>query len=175
VAADTPPQPAPTKRRSSLADERERTYLALHRVADVDAVHDLVLRHGPDVLARELPYLIIATRNRLRDSLRQADARQRRETHIAAGSTPATDPAAEVERTWARDRLISALARLSDADVIVLWRHAEGFDDRSVITELEAKGLVDTGLTEVALRKRRQRALERARTLLTDDDARDLL
>jgi len=60
--------------------------------------------------------------------------------------------------------LLDALSVLDDADVLAVWRHAEGVADDLIATEIAAA----TGqqMSLATIRQRRARALDRVRTML---------
>jgi hypothetical protein len=146
-------------------DSRRRRYEKVRQVVDQDALHDLVARHGPAILDREFPYLVVAARNQLRSRLR----RLRRELSTAHDDDQIADEADPLAVTLSHATfrtLLEALARLDDRDVLVLWRQAEGVQDQEVAAEWDARGFLPANPTGDALRKRRERARHRLRQIL---------
>jgi hypothetical protein len=148
-------------------------YRQLREVADPDAVQDLVARHGPAILDRSLPYLVVSARNEQRGRARKASAR--REVSYAAPPdqqlTPRTwDPLARVASNDQLRRVLEALASLDDRDVLVVWRRAEGVTDDEIRAEWDARGFMPPHPNDDAIRKRRERARARLRTMLGEVD-----
>jgi hypothetical protein len=73
-----------------LSDRQRARYAELLRVTDPDALHDLLVRRGPEILDRDLPYLVVAARNQLRGKMRRG---------AASHEIPSTDVGAT--RPWA--------------------------------------------------------------------------
>ena len=62
-------------------------YERLSEIADQDAVHDLLVKYGPEILDRSLPYLVVAARNRVRSRLRSGAGRYEEATMSEATVT----------------------------------------------------------------------------------------
>jgi hypothetical protein len=156
----------PAARPDRLA-QRANVYDKLRHVVDEDALHDLISRHGPAILDREFPYLVVAARNQVRGRLRRR-AREVALTDEASASLVDTgaDPETSVTRKISLQSLVDAMAESDDTDVLLLWRQAEGVPDDEVIAEWVARGLVSQGFSRAALRKQRQRARARLRETL---------
>ena len=143
----------------SLAD-RETTYRALIAASDLESLHDLIARKGPEVLDLPFPYLVVAARNRLRDSLR------RKVHEVPLGSeegsvTPAPSVWDPLEVALAKDELrrtLETLARMDDRDVLVVWLAARGVADEKIVAEWDSLGFEPRHPTLSAIRKRRERA-----------------
>src|SRR5688572_11941343 len=102
----------------------QAVYEAAVARADIDAVHDLIARHGTAILDRGLPYVLVAARNRIRDTQRQAG--RRREHPFPAGEPvdprqPIDDALGALKLSTAEERLARALDRLGDREVVLLW------------------------------------------------------
>jgi hypothetical protein len=163
---------------SSLAGQRIAHYRELLAASDADSVHDLVVRHGPEILDRDLPYLIVAARNQLRSEMRRGSSRY---------DTPVSEPPQEttvegsawdpLARVMAHERLrelAEAMAGLDPRDVLVLWAHAAGHSDAEIIEQWNRLGFSPLGPTAVAIRKRRERAGQLVRDRLSRPSATDL-
>lgn len=150
---------------AGIEETRRRVYERLRRVADEDSVHDLVARYGPEILDRDLPFLIVAARNQLRSRMRRAHSEQ-----LALQVPDAADPRGDAFDVATGqigvDALLSALARLDPRDTLLLWRVAEGVPDQEVADEWDARGLLPSNPSPAALRKRRERARARLRETL---------
>jgi DNA-directed RNA polymerase specialized sigma24 family protein len=150
---------------ADVEETRRRVYERLKNVADEDAVHDLIARHGPQFLDRDLPFLIVAARNQLRSRLRRAHRE-----HLALQMPDLADPSGDAyDAATGRigvDALLSALARLDPRDTLLLWRFAEGVPDKEIAAEWEARQLKPSNPSAAALRKRRERAREKLRSML---------
>ena len=148
------------------ADGVSQVYRAVSRRADLDALHDVIVRHGLEALAWDVPYLVVAARNQTRS---RARTDSRRATPVAEVPEPPEaaldDPLDLAVQGDMRRRLLLALAQLPDEDVIVVWYHANGYSDREIQQGLVGRG-ASADLTVEAIRKRRQRAHERLRSLL---------
>ncbi|HEX3391569.1 MAG TPA: hypothetical protein VHS55_03310 [Solirubrobacteraceae bacterium] len=155
------------KRRKGLDDRRLAHYRALLASADADAVHDLIVRHGAEILDRDLPYLVVAARNQLRSSKRSGPERydtpmgELPERPTAEGSI--WDPLARIAAHEGLLALARSLAELDARDVLVLWSHAAGHSDAEIVAQWDRLGFSPPNPTEVAIRKRRERAGQRLR------------
>lgn len=148
------------------AEGGSEAYRAASRTADLDALHDVIIRHGLEALAWNVPYLVVAARNQARS---RARTDSRRATSVADVPEPPEaaidDPLDLAVQGDRRRELLLALAQLPDEDVIVVWYHAKGYSDREIRQGLLSRG-ASPGLTIEAIRKRRQRVHERLRSLL---------
>ncbi len=159
-----------SKRPDGLDDRQLAHYRALLASTDADAVHDLIARHGPEILDRDLPYLIVAARNQLRSELRRPSRRHVVLTSAAPEQPTAEgsiwDPLARVTADESRRALLLALAELDPRDVLVLWSRAAGRTDAEVAAQWDQLGFSPPNPSETAIRKRRERAGERLRKQL---------
>ncbi len=136
------------------------------RRADLDTVHDLIARYGPEVLERGLPYVLVAARNRARDLHRQAARRQDRTLDglDPPESLDAEDDARTALRlTGLSSKLIQALGELSEPDAVLLWEGARGSSDSAIALEFVERGWDLTPASRATIRKRRERATARLR------------
>lgn len=138
------------------------TYTKLLRAADHDSLHELIARHGVEILDRSLPYLFVAARNQLR-------SRQRRE-RVRAHSREVDESASSIWNPWDRlvdrealRRLAEAISSLAPEDRLLLMRKAEGATYAEIIEEWDQLGFSPIHPSAETLRKRRQRLLEKLR------------
>jgi len=145
-----------------LDQGRIAKYQRLREVADPDAVHDLVGRHGIEILDRTFPYLVVAARNR-----RIAAYRRNSKDYLVrdipdrATGVDSQDPLAAILEDATLSKVLEAMALLDDRDVLVLWRSAEGVSDEEIRVEWNLRGFNPPWPTTEALRKRRERARQR--------------
>jgi DNA-directed RNA polymerase specialized sigma24 family protein len=135
------------------------------RRADLDTVHDLIAKHGPGILQRGLPYLLVAARNLARDRHRQA--RRRHESSIdnidVPDPTDGGDVQAALRLTALSSRLVEALGALGERDAVLLWEGARGSSDEAIAREFVRRGWDSQPASRAAIRKRRERATARLR------------
>ena len=154
---------------NELDAERLSTYQRLREIADPDDVHDLLVRYGPGILDRGLPYLVAAARNRLRSRLRRGYSRFEVPTQDPLPDQPTSrvwDPLTRLVASEQLTKLLSALASMDNRDVLVVWRHAEGVADEEIRAEWDARGFQPRTPSAESIRKRRERARETLRNLL---------
>jgi len=147
--------------------DRVGLYRKLSRLTGLDALHQLIAAHGPEILDKGLPYLLVAARNWKRSALR------RRAAHVEVSvpdldHLPSSlwDPFRQLEQKESLRAVLGALAELDDQDVLVVWRHAEGHSDEEIRREWNALGFEPRDPSVEYLRKRRQRARESLRETL---------
>jgi hypothetical protein len=133
---------------------------------DRDALHSLIATHGAKILDKGVPYVLIAARNWQRSAHRRVEAHP--EVPVTEVTEPVSlwDPFQEIERKESLRALTTALSQLDDQEVLVVWRHAEGYTDLQIQREWDALGFEPRTPSEEYLRKRRQRAREHLKTLL---------
>lgn len=163
------PQPKPERDESTKAVQtidRLELYRRLSRIIDMDALHSVIARHGAEVLDKGLPYVLIAARNWRRSDHRRNSAHP--EVPVADAPEPASlwDPFQELAQSRSLSRLTSALASLADEDVLVVWRHAEGYTDTEIQKEWDELGFEPRTPSDAYIRKQRQRARARLKELL---------
>jgi hypothetical protein len=144
--------------------QRDR-YQELLSIADGDALHDLLVRHGPEILDRDLPYLVVAARNQVRSRSRRGAAKYERPSEDVGADAEADSLWDPVARAMAHEGLRELLAELGDLDprdVMVLWSHAAGRTDHEIAAEWDKLGFKPRGPSLESIRTRRARA----RTLL---------
>jgi hypothetical protein len=157
-----------TPNRPQLLDERQLAhYRVLLESTDADSVHDLIVRQGPEILDRDLPYLIVAARNQLRSRMRRGpehyDVPTSEVPATATGEGSIWDPLARATTHETLRELALAMANLDPRDVLVLWSHANGHSDAEIVAEWDQLGFKPSSPTYVAIRKRRERAVQRLR------------
>lgn len=142
-----------------------RTYHSVAPHVDRDDLHDALAARGPDLLKEDIPYIIRACRWKRIDRAR----RHSREAELPGGGDLDDNYLARVEDAFellvADARMVelrSALARLSDVDLCVVWKTADGDDDYTIAQRLNVS--VDV------VRQRRSRAVGRLRDLLRKSD-----
>lgn len=153
-----------TKAPQSL--DRIELYRKLSRIADLDALHSVIAAHGAEVLDKGLPYVLIAARNWRRSDHRRSAAHP--EVPVTDAPEPASlwDPFQELAQNESLRRLTSALAELADEEVLVVWRHAEGYTDGEIQQEWDALAFEPRTPSVEYIRKRRQRARARLKELV---------
>jgi hypothetical protein len=150
---------------AGVADNTQ-VYRQLSRIADKDALHSLIAKHGPEILEKGLPYVLIAVRNWQRSAFRARTAHREVAADEAPEPSSIWDPVEELYHKKSLQQLAVALGELDDEDALVLWRHAEGYSDAEIRKEWDKLGLSPQNPAEEYLRKRRQRARERLRNIL---------
>lgn len=146
--------------------DRAELYRKLSRISDIDALHSLIAAHGAEILDKGLPYVLIATRNLRRSEHRRSVAHSDVTAASIQGPVSLWDPYQQLEHTESLQRVTSALSELDDEDVLVVWKHAEGYSDTEIQQEWDVLGFEPRAPTVEYLRKRRQRARERLKKLL---------
>lgn len=142
-----------------------QTYRAVANAVGTEALHELIARRGPEVLAMGVPFLIRACRWRAVDHAR----RTRRELPIDEVTDPlllvAFDSVYESALAGERHRaLAEALADMQDRDVLNLWGRAHGATDEEIAAALSGGEPVSID----TVRQRRLRAIKHLRMLLRD-------
>lgn len=140
-------------------------------MSDSDALHDLLVRHGPGILDRDLPYLVVAARNQKRSTLRRGAARFETpspDVHIDEQRS-LWDPLARVMADEALGQLLSALASLDPRDVLVLWSNAAGQSDAEIASQWDSLRFDPPNPSIESIRKRRQRARARLQERIDRD------
>lgn len=142
-----------------------RLYEDAARRADLESLHECLVRYGPTLLERGLPYALVAARSRLRDRARRdrRDIFDRDEFETAASSWQDPFERLCTDRQFAA--LLEALATLPVEDALSVWRHAEGHSDDQIAHELNALR-ERSPLSGAAVRKKRSRTLVRLRRVM---------
>jgi hypothetical protein len=171
VAPTEPPQDRDPGEIGGLKRDQFEKYKKLRRMVDNDAVQDLLERHGPKILDRSFPYLVVAARNRLRDRSRRGASRFETSTALLpdVGEKSQTwDPLTKVIGQENLQRLVAALSDMDDRDVLVVWRNVEGVPYSEIRSEWDARGFQPPSPSVQTLRKRNERALSKLRLQLAD-------
>ena len=163
----TPDRPGPADEPPTT--DRLALYQKLRRIADPDALHQVIAAHGPGILDKGLPYILIAARNWQRSAHRRTVAHP----EVPLSDLPAEpssgsiwDPFERLAQKQGLRALADALAHLEDEDFLVVWRHAEGESDVAIQQEWDKLGFRPASPSVEYLRKRRQRAREQLRQRL---------
>lgn len=152
-----------------LSDEQRLRYAQLLEVSDPDALHDLLVRHGPEILDRDLPYLVVAARNQRRSSLRRGAPRHEMpspDVREIEQERSLWDPLATVLADERLNELVTALGELDRRDLFVVWGHAAGRNDAEIAAEWDQLQFDPPRPSLGAIRKRRQRARTQLRKRL---------
>ena len=159
-------RPGEGYKKTAQTIDRIELYRELSRITDLDALHSVIAAQGAEILDKGLPYVLIAARNWRRSAHRRSLAHQ--EIAVTDAPEPASvwDPFQELAQNESLARLTSALSELADEDVLVVWRHAEGYADSEIQHEWDELGFEPRTPTMEYLRKRRQRAREQLKDLL---------
>jgi len=159
-----------TRRRGrEWTEERRQLYVQLlDERLDADALHQLLVDKGTDLLDASVPYLVVAARNRARSTAR----RERRRADLESAATSQTrpsvfDPADIVAARQELSAVIVELGRLDPAYSWPLWWHAGGFSDDDIVELWNDAGFEPRNPSPAAIRKRRQRARSDLRSRLT--------
>jgi hypothetical protein len=144
-----------------LSADQSMRYAELLRVSDADALHELLLRHGPAILDRELPYLVVAAGNQRRSMARRgAASHEIPTTDIGAdeGAHSLWDPLASAIAREGFGELLTALGDLDPRDLLVLWSHAAGASDTEIAAQWDELQFNPPSPSIESIRKRRERA-----------------
>ena len=142
---------------------REEEYEKIAQHISRDELHDQIARRGLEVLDRGVPYVVQAARWRRIDAARRS-SRERPLESEPAEPEQIMNPFEAAAASEERRMLADALAVFPDADVLAVWRHAEGVSDHEIANEIAA--LDRTEVSPGGVRMRRMRALGKLRQLL---------
>lgn len=147
-------------------DSISRYRLLLQRMSesDADSLSELLVRSGLHILDRDIPYILVALRNRTRDRVR----RERRGEELAEalaqpGPIDAVDPAAIVAGRDELQGVLAAMELLEERDRCLLWWHAAGLTDEEIRHRWVAAGFQPSAPSTAMLRQRRARARDHLR------------
>ena len=144
-----------------LSEKRRGVYELLRGVSDADALHDLIVQHGPEILDQPIPYLVTAARHRRISNWRHAGMNSAPLGPGVDRPSPRAsfwDPAERVAADEELRQVLSALTEMDDRDVLVLWRHVQGASDDQILDEWKSLGFDPSNINIAAIRKRRSRA-----------------
>lgn len=145
-----------------LWQKRVEAYRELRRITDEDALHDVIERLGPEVLDRDLPYLLVVVRNRTRDRMRSQTRRDRREQVVSAAHPGSVlDPLEAVLADEGLSEVLLQLSTLDERDGWLVWWASQGHSTRELQSLWGAAGFEPENPTEAMIRKRLSRARER--------------
>lgn len=135
---------------------RRKTYEALLRARDPDAVHELIVREGPEILDQDIPYLLVAARHQAISSHR----RQERDVELTpmlveTATSSLWDPFERASEHETLGQLARALGELPLVDALIVWLTATGVDDAEIEIRLKQLG---ESISPGAIRLRRHRA-----------------
>jgi DNA-binding CsgD family transcriptional regulator len=164
VIADASPR-ASARIRAWNDTRNLNVYESVIPYVDREDLHEVLAARGPDFLGEDIPYIIQACRWKQLDRLR----RRSRESVFYAEEKVlgivGDDVMARVETAFEvmvadtrLRQLRSALAQLSNVDIHIVWKTAEGDDDHTIARRLHVS--VDV------VRQRRSRAIGRLRELV---------
>ena len=156
----------PDEDSSSVVDTDQATldYVRLSKAVSKDELHEQIARKGLSVLSRGIPYVVQAARWQRIDKARR-DARALPLETDLPDTGQMVGPFDATMADEARRDLLEALTDLPDADVLAVWRHAEGWSDDEIALAIEELG--GGRLTSAGVRKRRERALARLRSRMS--------
>src|SRR5579884_3245439 len=107
--------------RPPLSDVQAQVYRDAGGRVGLEAIHWLIARHGPGILDRGLPYVVVAARHEAAGIARRAATRR----EVPAGDLPEPpslwDPLARIEEDDELREVLSALSELDDRDMVVIW------------------------------------------------------
>jgi hypothetical protein len=129
---------------------------------DADALHQLLVEKGPSLLDAQIPYLVVAARNRNRSVDRRDRRRAVLEERLIESDTVlkpfVNDPADLVVERAELDDAMVVLGSLDARYSWPLWWHAAGFSDDEIIELWNDAGFEPPNPSAAAIRKRRERA-----------------
>lgn len=146
--------------------DRYRQLRARLSDTDLESLSELLVSAGLEVLDRDVPYVLVALRNRTRDRVRRERRGQElaASSFVSAGPLDAADPAAIVASRAEFKTVAAAMELLDERDRWLLWWHAAGLTDEEIRVRWKAAGFVPAAPTTAMLRQRRARARARLRT-----------
>jgi hypothetical protein len=143
-----------------LSPDDRAVYERVAQTGDVDGLHTLIARYGTAILRRGVPYVLIAARNRDRDSIRRQ--RARREVPLLPESDGSTtslwDPGETISHREDLRAVLDAMATLDPKDAFLIWAAARGDSDSNVSDQWSALGFEPSAPSGAYMRKRRERA-----------------
>ena len=139
-------------------------YRELLRASDADAVHDLVIRHGPEdprarpPISRGRRTQPVAKRRAARGGAGRYEIPSPNVPEPATAEGSIWDPVARVIADEGLRELAGALGELDPRDVLVLWGRAASRSDEEIAAEWDRLGFTPSSPSAAAIRKRRERA-----------------
>lgn len=137
-------------------------------LTDEESVHDVLVREGPQILKKGLPFLITAARWRKKDRIRKTQRNMQREVptdqiDLARANPSIWDPYQLVTKNEVLHVVLDELSKLPDEDVLSVWDHFMGYSDKEIKKKWKQLSLLPKDPSLELIRKRRQRALEALR------------
>jgi DNA-directed RNA polymerase specialized sigma24 family protein len=148
-------------------------YRALSGIKDLDALHDLIASRGLQVLRSPFPYLVVAARRRGIDRWRRTSREDLLAEPDSVGPSQSSLFADPMELVVANDELartLRALASMDDRDVLVVWLAALEHSDSEIASIWDELEFAPRHPTLSAIRKRRQRARQDLRKLISSTE-----
>lgn len=166
-------RPLPVDLEQLLLEARWVRSLALHLARDSDGADELIqdtwmraLDQPPRKGGAPQAWLAQVMRNLIRGKARSESRRKRREDLVAAQSLEPQSTSASLERAQLQDRLVREVQRLDpETRALIVLRYYENRSSRVIAQEL--------GVSDVVVRKRLQRGLQRLRDRLRSEYERD--
>lgn len=160
---------------AAMPDWRTRArvakYQTLRSLVDEDSLHDVIATNGIEILDAEIPYLLVAARNRLRRSWRATSRAAERLDLAVDVERPQSmfDPADAILRNEAAADLLRAISTLREEDQHVLWWSAAGMSTEEMVSRWAEAGLDAPAPSAQALRQRLHRARRRVVAALASE------
>lgn len=172
--SDSPSDPRVATPNDERLSDRYRQLRARLSETDLESLSDLLVSAGLEILDRDVPYVLVALRNRTRDRIRREQRGQElaATSSAVAGPLDAADPAAIVASRSELEAVVSAMDQLEERDRWLLWWHAAGLSDDEIRLRWEAAGFTPPTPSRAMLRQRRARARDRLRQASGHDSQR---
>jgi len=133
---------------------------------DRDSVHDLVSKHGPEILERDFPYLLVVARGLRKSRVRRSARRFSLLEQYLEREPSRFDPMDLAVVDDELRRTLENLVSLSELDALIVWLFATGYSDAEIQLKLPER-FGELSLDQI--RKRRSRAREELRRLANAD------
>lgn len=137
---------------------------------DEDALHQLLIERGPELLDASIPYLVVAARNRsistVRRDHRRVELEEERSSFEAHSGPLAIDPADAVIAHNELAAVVRALGQMDPKLSWPLWWHAAGYTDQEISELWNDAGFLPRDPSSASVRKRRERARRQLRGLV---------
>lgn len=159
-------QPSITKK------EQTPSPLSVYRraiqIMEQDSVHDAIVKGGIEILQKGIPYVVVASRWQKLKKFRKKSAQDLPITNEESIIAPPSiwDPFEQVSQNEVLKIITDSLADFSDEDIIAVWGHAEGRSDKEILQIWIDQKLGPPNPKLSLIRKRRERALKRLRSIL---------
>ncbi len=153
---------------SSESNSQADIYRDLIKTRSVreDSIHEMINRHGVEILDRDFPYLIAVAKG-LRRSADRTARRRRLLLELKSSRARSTyDPLNEVTTREDLRATLEALAELPDIDATMLWWHALGYSDREIAERWIRFEPDAERISEAAIRQRRSRSRKQLKAIV---------